>query len=97
MFVAHAAANPAETDVDVGALDQRTNAALRLIEASDPTAGEAELRDMAERYPSYSRAPFYLGLLSQTRSDPETAINFYAATLRAGKARFLRLVWTGRE
>ena len=84
MFVAQAT-DLAETGVDVAALDRRANSALRLLEASDPAAGEAELRGIAERYPSYAQAPFYLGLLSQSRSDPETAISFYAATLRAGK------------
>lgn len=86
----------AETGVDVAALDRRANSALRLLEASDPAAGEAELRDMAERYPSYAQAPFYLGLLSQARNDPETAVSFYAATLSAGKPCVLWLR-TGRE
>ena len=95
MFVAHAT-NPVETGVDVEALDRRVDAALRLLEASDPAAGEAELRDMADRCPFYAKAPFYLGLLSQSRSDPETAISFYAATLRAGKACILWLR-TGSE
>lgn len=95
MFVAHAAV-AAEPDMDVGALDRRVDAARRLFEGSDPTTGEAELRGMAERYPSYAQAPFYLGLLSQTRGDPEAAMSFYVATLRAGKARFLWL-WTGYE
>lgn len=88
MFVAHAAV-AAEPDMDVGALDRRVDAARRLLEGSDPIVGEEELRGMAEQYPSYAQAPFYLGLLSQTRGDPEVAMRFYTATLRAGKARCL--------
>lgn len=88
-FVSVHAAPDAETSTDLGALDQRVNAALRLFEKSDPMAGEAELKDMAERYPSYAPAHFYLGLVSQKRGDPETAIGFYAAAFRAGGLLFV--------
>lgn len=73
-----------ETNVDVGALDQRISAALLLFEEQDPTAREAELREMAEQYPSYAPPWFYLGLLSQRRQEAEMAVEFYAAALRAG-------------
>lgn len=71
--------------MDVGALDQRIRAALKLFEGWDPTAGEAELREMAELYPLYAPASFFLGLLSQKRNEPELAVGFYAAALQAGK------------
>lgn len=73
-----------EASMDVEALDQRISAALQLFERLDPTAGEAELREMAEHYPSYAPALFYLGLLSQKKGVPEVAAEFYAAALHAG-------------
>ncbi|CAM9712143.1 unnamed protein product, partial [Ectocarpus sp. 13 AM-2016] len=72
-----------EESMDVRALDQRTKAALQLFERSDPAEGEAELRDMAEKHPSYAPSFFYLGLLSQRRHDQEMAVSLYAAALRA--------------
>lgn len=80
------ASSAVEQTAGVEALDSRVDAALRLFETSDPTAGEAELKDIAEWYPSYAKAPFYLGLLSQSRGEPETAVGFYAAAVRAGSA-----------
>lgn len=73
-----------EPNMDVGALDRRVSAALRLFERQDPTAGEAELREMAEQYRWYAPPSFYLGLLSQKRQDTEIAVGFYAAALHAG-------------
>lgn len=73
-----------ETRMDVGALDRRISAALQLFERRDQTAGEAELREMAEQHPSYAPPSFYLGLLSQRRQETEMAVEFYAAALRAG-------------
>lgn len=79
-----------EPSMDVRALDQRTKAALQLFQGSDPAEGEAELRDMAEKHPSYAPPFFYLGLLSQRRHDQEMAVSLYAAALHAGtKARLL--------
>ncbi|CAN0203505.1 unnamed protein product, partial [Ectocarpus fasciculatus] len=72
-----------EASMDVRALDQRTKAALQLFERSDPAEGEAELMDMAEKYPSYAPPFFYLGLLSQGRNEQEMAVSLYAAALRA--------------
>ncbi|CAM9596349.1 unnamed protein product [Ectocarpus sp. 4 AP-2014] len=72
-----------EGSMDVRALGQRTKAALQLFERSDPAEGEAELRDMAEKHPSYAPPFFYLGLLSQRRHDQEMAVSLYAAALRA--------------
>lgn len=73
-----------ETRMDVGGLDRRLGAALQLFERQDPTSGEAELRAMAEQYPSYAPPSFYLGLLSQRRQETEMAVGFYAAALHAG-------------
>lgn len=73
-----------ETSMDVGALDRKISAALQLFEKRDPTAGEAELREMAEQYPSFAPPSFYLGLLSQGRQETEIAVRFYAAALYAG-------------
>lgn len=78
-----------ETGMDVGALDRRISVALQLFESHDPMAGEAELREMAEQYPSYAPPSFYLGLLSQSRQEAAMAIVFYAAALRAGILNWL--------
>lgn len=63
---------------------RRIKAALEFFESADPTAGEAELRDVATRFPTYAQAPFYLGLISQSRGEQKVAIGFYSAALRAG-------------
>lgn len=86
LVVVASAALAIDTSVDTEALDRRVDAVLRLFEASALASGEAELRDMADQYPSYARAPFYLGLLSQSRSEPEIAVGYYAAALSAGIA-----------
>lgn len=78
-----------ETTMDVGALDRRISAALQLFETQDPMAGEAELREMAEKYSSYAPPSFYLGLLSQRRQETEMGVVFFAAALRAGILRML--------
>lgn len=78
------AADVRQERIDVGALDQRIGGALQLFERLDSAAGEAELREIAEQYPFYAPASFYLGLLSQSRQEEEEAIGFYAATLHAG-------------
>lgn len=84
ILAVHAAYTAEEMVVDTTyALDLRVDASLRLLGTSDP-AGETELKDIAQRHPSYARAPFYLGLMSQTRGEPEIAVGFYAAALRAG-------------
>lgn len=73
-----------ERNMDLIDLDRRTSAALQLFERQDPTAGEAELREMAQHYPSYAPPSFYLGLLSQKKQETETAVEFYVAALHAG-------------
>lgn len=76
-------------------LDLRVASALSLFERghgqdlnkAEPDAavnGEAELLEIAEVYPLYAPAQFYLGLISQTRGELEIAVAYYAATLRAG-------------
>lgn len=83
-----------DTIMDVGSLDRRTSAALRLFERQDATAGEAELREMAEQYPSYAPPSFYLGLLSQGRQEDEMSIRYYAAALHAGMLQiFCLFLW----
>ncbi|CAM9226433.1 unnamed protein product [Hapterophycus canaliculatus] len=72
-----------EAKPDVEALDRRITVVLQLLVNADPIGAESELRDMAELYPSYAPASFFLGLLSQRRDEPETAVGFYAAALRA--------------
>lgn len=84
ILAVHAAHTAEDMDADTThTLDLRVDASLRLFGASDP-AGETELKDIAQRHPSYARAPFYLGLMSQNRGEPEVAVGFYAAALRAG-------------
>lgn len=84
ILAVHAAHTAEEVVADTTyALDLRVDASLRLFGTSDP-AGETELKDIAQRYPSYARAPFYLGLMAQTRGEPEIAVGYYAAVLRAG-------------
>lgn len=65
-------------------LDLRVSSALELFERSEAAAGEAALLDIAEGYPSYAPAQFFLGLVSHKRGELEPAIEFYAGTLRAG-------------
>lgn len=64
--------------------DRRVDVALRLFEKSDPAAGEAELRQVAQEYPACARAHFYLGVLSQNRGDSERAVELYAKVLHEG-------------
>lgn len=64
--------------------DRRVDVALRLFEKSDPAAGEAELRQVAQEYPACARAHFYLGVLSQNRGESERAVELYVKVLHAG-------------
>lgn len=74
--------DPARVAVDES--DRRVDVALRLFEKSDPAAGEAELRQVAQEYPACAQAHFYLGVLSQNRGESERAVGFYVKALHAG-------------
>lgn len=73
---------------DTEALDRRIAIVLQLFEKADSIEAKLELRNMAELYPSYAPASFLLGLVLQGRDEPETAVGFYAAALRAGGPLF---------
>lgn len=59
--------------------------ALELLEKRDDVEGEIALKTVAAEHRSYAPAQFYLGLLSQMRGELITAVEYYAATLRAGR------------
>ena len=75
-----------EATIDVGELNRRVDEALWHLEKSDPNAGEEKLRQVAREYPAFARAHFYLGVLSQRKGDPETAVGFYATALRTSES-----------
>lgn len=59
--------------------------ALELLGKRDCIEGEIALKTVVAEHRSYAPAQFYLGLLSQMRGELTTAVEYYAATLRAGR------------